>query len=250
MSIVKILIAEDNVAHASKMEILLDKLDYELLGIQSNEKDFLQMFKATSPDLVILDIELEKDGDGIEIAAKINRIKPTPVIFATSFEDKVTIKRALQEDPYAYLTKPIERTQLQAAIELALYKFSRIGQGHDKKDYKGWEEDAIVNDSFFIKSGSKLVKVRHDDVLWIEVAQERYCDIVTPERNYQLRSSVNQLEERLHSSRFVRVHRSHIVNIQKVDGIDEFEMTVKVGSRSLPLGGVYKANVLNRLKLL
>lgn len=250
MPSVKILVAEDDPAHASKIEILLEKLDYEVLGVLSTERDFLRLFKATKPDLVILDIALEDQGDGVNLAAKINEIRPTPIIFATSFEDKETLYRALQANPYAYLTKPVERTPLQAAIEIAIYKFAKRGVVFDYESYKGWEEDAIVNDSFFIKSGSKLIKVKHEDIHWIEVAQERYCDIVTVDRRYQIRSSMNQLEERLSTSVFVRIHRGHIVNIRKVDGIDEMDMTVDLGSETLPLGGVYKANLLNRLKLL
>jgi DNA-binding LytR/AlgR family response regulator len=246
---IKILVAEDNPSHASKMEMLLDELEYNLVGIYPTEQEVLRLFRATKPDLVILDIELAGGGDGVAIADKINDIKPTPIIFATSFEDKETITRALKTDPYAYIVKPIERPSLQAAIELALFKFSNREQQVDDK-YQGWSEDLILNDSFFIKSGSKLSKVPHGDILWIEVGQDRYCDIITEKRRYSVRTSMNHLEEKLDRATFVRIHRAHIVNIHKVDGIDDIDMMVEVGEMSLPLGGSYKNDLMNRFRLL
>ncbi|MEQ8713712.1 MAG: response regulator transcription factor [Cyclobacteriaceae bacterium] len=253
MSAIRILVAEDHPAHAAKMEMLLSEAGYDLIAICDTSVETLRLFKATKPDLVILDIELSQGGNGIDIAEKIVELNPTPIIFATSFEDKATLSRALKTDPYAYLVKPVEGPSLQAAIELALYKFvnnrdknlTSASQGaHDMS------EDLIINDSFFIKSGSKLLKVPHMDLLWVEVSQDRYCDIVTEKRSYQIRTSMNGLEEKLDKSIFVRIHRSHIVNIHKVEGIDEIDMTVEVNEKSLPLGGTYKDNLINRFRLL
>ncbi len=248
MPSVKILVAEDNMVHASKVEMLLDEMGYELVGTYDNANDFLRLFKATQPDIIILDIQLSQGDDGVSIASKINEIRPTPIIFATSFDDKETINRALKTDPYAYIVKPLERPSLQAAIELAIYKFKRKDtQDEALKTTQVWSEDLVLRDSFFIKTGSKLSKVLLTDILWIEVGQERYCDIVTEKRQYPIRATMNYLEETLDPSMFVRVHRSNIVNIHKVEGIDEVEMVVEISGKSIPLGSAYKANLMNRL---
>ena len=250
MAKLRILVAEDNLVHASKMEMILDELGYDLIGIFDNEVEMLRMFNATLPDLVILDIDLKDTDDGVTIAGKINSIRPTPIIFATSFVDKETITRALRTDPYAYLIKPIEKPSLQAAIELAVFKLGKKDQEASTGKFSGWSEDLVLNESFFIKSGSKLVKVIWADIQWIEVSQDRYCEIVSDKRSFQIRSSMNQLEEKLDPTVFVRIHRSHIVNIEKVDGVDDVDMVVEVGEKSLPLGGAYKNNLMNRLRLL
>ncbi len=250
MAKLRILVAEDNLVHASKMEMILDELGYDLIGIFNNEAEVMRMFNATLPDLVILDIDLKDSDDGVSIASKINNIRPTPIIFATSFVDKETISRALQTDPYAYLIKPIEKPSLQAAIELAVFKLGKKDQEGSAGKFSGWSEDLVLNESFFIKSGSKLVKVAWADIRWIEVSQDRYCEIVSEKRSFQIRSSMNQLEEKLNPAVFVRIHRSHIVNIEKVDGVDDVDMVVEVGEKSLPLGGAYKNNLMNRLRLL
>lgn len=250
MAAIRILVAEDNPIHASKMEMLLDEMGYELIGIYPTEEDVLRLFKATQPDILILDIELSQGSDGVTIASKINEIKPTPIIFATSFEDKETMVRALKTDPYAYLIKPVEKPSLQAAIELAIYKFSQKAHEEPTEKQAVWTDDLILDACFFIKSGSKLIKVRFEDILWIQVGQDRYCEIVTEKRNFQVRTSMNQLEQKLDPSIFARIHRSHIVNIDKVEGIDEVDLMVDVGEKSLPLGGTYKDNLINRFRLL
>lgn len=251
MDTLKILVAEDNPMHASKMEMTLDQMGYDLLGIHANQKDFLEAFVIQEPDLVILDIELEGGSDGVNMANTIQQIRSVPVIFATSFEDRETMNRALQTDPYAYLVKPIEKSSLQAAIELAIYKFGKPEESKAAAKAKVSEyEDVILSDCFFIKSGSKLLKVKVEDILWIGLAQERYCDVVTAEKKYQVRASLNQLEEKLNAQAFMRIHRSTIVNLNAIKGLDEADMTVEVVGTELPLGSVYKNDLMKKMRLL
>ncbi len=247
----KILVAEDNLIHSNKMEMLLDEMGYDLIGIFASSEELLRAFHATKPDLILLDIELEGNKDGVEIAEKINTIRATPIIFTTALEDKSSIERATKTNPYAYLIKPIEKGALQAAMELALFKFSKE-QNPQKVDetYNGWQEDLVMSNSFFIKAGGKLEKVQHDDILWIELAEERYCDIVTSNKNYHLRTSMTVLSQKLNPSHYLRIHRKYIVNIQKIDGIDEADLMLEIGEHSIPFGNTYKSALLSKLSLL
>ncbi|MEQ8472616.1 MAG: response regulator transcription factor [Marinoscillum sp.] len=250
MDTLKILVAEDNLMHASKMEMTLDQMGYDLLGIYANQKDFLEAFVIQEPDLVILDIELEGGTDGVNMAKTIQQIRPVPVIFATSFEDRETMNRAMQTDPYAYLIKPVAKAGLQAAIELAIHKFAKQSANTGSSHPESFDEAAILFNSFFVKSGSKLQKVRLDDIQWVEVAQDRYCDLVTTDRKFQVRSSLNQLEQKLDPGKFLRIHRAVIVNLNHIEGIDEIDMVVEIGGQSLPLGGAYKAALLAKVKMI
>lgn len=246
----RILVAEDNPTHAAKIEMILSQIGYDMVGLFSTTEETLRMFHALKPDLVILDIELENNGDGVEIANKINSLKPTPIIFATSFEDKETIMRALREKPYAYLVKPISKGALQAAIELASYQFSIKEEKIHTPEYNGWSDDLLMKDSFFVKTGGKLVKLLLTDILWIELADERYCEVVTEQKKYRLRTSLNMLEEKLNSKLFVRVHRSTIVNIMKIDDIDETDLTVSINGNTLLMGKIFKTVLLKQIKTL
>lgn len=245
MSQIRILLAEDNPLHASKMEMLLDLMGYELVGVGSTEQQVKDLFVKHTPDLVILDISLSEEGDGVRLASDIQGIKSVPIIFLTSFEDKETMHRALQMNPFAYLVKPAEKGNLQAAIELAVSKAGLMPEVEISN-----RSASLLADSFFVKAGSKLQKVRLSDVLWVEVAQERYCDVVTSERRYQVRSSLSQLEARLNPQVFMRIHRTTIINTDYIDGIDEFEMMVDIGGNTLPLGGAFKSALLSKVKLI
>ena len=246
MSRIRILLAEDNPLHASKVEMLLDLLDYDLVGVGSTKAEVIQMHSELQPDLMIMDIELSDGSDGVKTAEVIHQDSKVPVIFLSSYEDRETISRALKTNPFAYLVKPVEKGNLQAAIELALAK-----SGVDVTPDNATEfNQVLLQNSFFVKSGSKLQKVKLEDVLWVEVAQDRYCDLVTKEKRFQVRSSLNHLEDKLDPSTFIRTHRTTIINLNHIDGIDEFEMVVEVNGHSLPLGNSYKSNFLNKLKMI
>ncbi|MEQ9297263.1 MAG: response regulator [Cyclobacteriaceae bacterium] len=251
MSKIRILAAEDNSTHALKLEMLLEEMDYQLIGIYATSEEVLRNYKATKPDLVLLDIELDGGGDGIEIAAKINAERQVPIIFVSARDDVETMMRANSTDPYAYIVKPVEKGALQAAIELAIYKFAKDQEKEiSAEPFVGWSEDLLVKDSFFIKSGSRLEKVHHDDILWVELTEERYCAVVTINRSYHIRASISGLADRLNPSQFVRVHRKYIANANKIDSIDEVEMTLQIGSHSLDIGKTYKGILLKRLNML
>ncbi|MBO3697334.1 LytTR family DNA-binding domain-containing protein [Roseivirga sp. E12] len=251
MTKIRILVAEDNPIHATRMDMLLDEMGYENVGIYAKSDEFLRTFHAVKPDLVLLDIELEGNKDGVEIAAKITASSPVPVIFTSALEDKKTLERAQVTNPYAYLVKPVEKGSLQASIELAVYKFAKDQEKDELNEpFGGWKEDLLVTDGFFVKAGSKLEKVHYADVLWIEVAQERYCDIVTSSRNYHLRTSIASLAEKLAPSAFVRIHRRYIVNASKIDSIDESDLTIEVGEHTLSMGKTYKTHLIKRLQML
>ncbi len=249
MSAIRILVAEDHPAHAAKMEMLLSEAGYDLIAICDTSVETLRLFKATKPDLVILDIELSQGGNGIDIAEKIAEHTPTPIIFATSFEDRETISTALNQNPYAYLVKPIEKGSLQAAVELAIYKFGKSADEEGIENEK-WPGDVLLNDCFFVKAGDQLVKLPVEDILWIELAEDRYCDIVTKERRYHLRTSLKMLEQKLDHGLFVRIHRSKIVNVSKIESIGDADNTVKMQGHEVVMGKTFKNALIKRLKML
>jgi DNA-binding LytR/AlgR family response regulator len=250
MTPIRILVAEDDPLHAAKMEMLLEQMGYELVGICPSADEMLRQFLKLEPDLVILDISLQGSIDGVSLAGHLNAIRTTPIIFATSFEDKETIQRALQENPYAYLVKPIELGPLQAAIELAFHRANLQNQKPSENQAVEWTEGVVLKDAIFIKAGGKLQKVRLMDILWIEVAEDRYCDVVTIDRKFHVRSSLLQLSEKLDSNVFARVHRVYMVNCHHITSIDENDMYLMVNNQSIPFGSTFKADLLKRLKLL
>ena len=117
-----ILIVEDEILIARELEIRLRELGYEPLGIASSGGDAIQMTVDLQPDLVVMDIVLKGDVDGIEAAAEIRRRCQVPVIYLTAYADRETLERARITEPFGYVVKPFSERELEANVEMALYK--------------------------------------------------------------------------------------------------------------------------------
>ena len=94
MSRIKILAVEDDPIYSESLDLVVQELGYELVGIVDNAFDALQLLDATSPDLILMDIEIRDSMNGIELAARINSTRRIPIIYVTAFKDKETFEKA------------------------------------------------------------------------------------------------------------------------------------------------------------
>lgn len=108
-------------------------------------------------------------------------------------------------------------------------------------------ESQIVQNFFFVKKGSMLVRVSLESVRWIQ-AMDNYVIVQTNEDQFIVHATMKDLEVRLPQKMFVRVHRSYIVNIERIDGMDESMIVIK--DKSIPVGKSYKDAFMNRINLL
>ncbi|MEX0779645.1 MAG: PAS domain S-box protein [Balneolales bacterium] len=118
----KILIVEDEFILAQDIKNRLIALNYEVVGLCSNGEDAIEQTIQNNPDLVLMDIRLEGEKDGIETADQIQKEMDIPVVFLSAYADKETVKRARMSEPMGYLIKPVEEKELETTIEMALYK--------------------------------------------------------------------------------------------------------------------------------
>lgn len=108
-------------------------------------------------------------------------------------------------------------------------------------------DNTVINDSFFVKKGSQLVKVYLTNILWIQ-AMDNYVIIQTHNDQFIIHSTMKDIEAKLPVAKFVRVHRSYIIQIDKITILDE--NTVIVNEKNIPIGKSYRDGFLNRLKFL
>jgi len=118
----KILITEDESIVAMHLESKLQKLRYEVTSIVDSGEATIKSVIANQPDLVLMDIRIKGEMDGIDTAHILKNRFNIPVIFLTAHTDKKTIIRAKMAEPYGYLLKPFEEKELSSAIEIACYK--------------------------------------------------------------------------------------------------------------------------------
>ena len=120
MSPVRILIVEDEVVVAMYIETVLGSFGFEVVGTATNGDDAQQLVKDTHPDLIIMDINIEGDYDGIEATRRIKSFSQTPVIFVSAYIDSETKERARDAEPAGYLAKPFKNKDLHEIIEKTL----------------------------------------------------------------------------------------------------------------------------------
>jgi PAS domain S-box-containing protein len=122
MSDVKILVVEDESIVAMDIKHRAEGLGYSVTGITPSGEGAIQKASETLPDLVLMDIVLKGDMDGVEAAQKIRDTLDIPVVYLTAYSDEKTLKRAKVTEPFGYIIKPFEDRELHSAVEVALYK--------------------------------------------------------------------------------------------------------------------------------
>ncbi|MBW3584862.1 MAG: response regulator, partial [Cyanobacteria bacterium 0813] len=118
--IINILIVEDELLIAKNLSYKLEKLGYKIADIVSSGADAIQRAGEMEPDLILMDIVIKGDIDGIETAVRINQELDIPIIYTTAYADDETLERAENTGSYGYLVKPFKQRELHATIKIAL----------------------------------------------------------------------------------------------------------------------------------
>ncbi|MDY0168029.1 MAG: sigma-54 dependent transcriptional regulator [Thermoguttaceae bacterium] len=120
--IASILIVEDEEVVALDIACQLERMGYRVAGMARSGEDACREAADSRPDLVLMDISIEGEWDGVEAAGRIRQTACIPVVFLTAYSDGKTLRRARTAEPYGYIVKPFDQRDLQTAIEIALYK--------------------------------------------------------------------------------------------------------------------------------
>lgn len=118
----RILIVEDEQVTAMDIADILRNMGHEITDTISTGEKAIESVRENKPDIVIMDINLKGEMDGIEAAEHIRSQDRIPVVFLTAYYDETTVERAKKSEPCAYLSKPFEEIDLKIAIELGLYR--------------------------------------------------------------------------------------------------------------------------------
>ncbi|MDE1184758.1 PAS domain S-box protein [Paraburkholderia sp.] len=118
----RILIVEDDRIVARDIQQQLQRIGHTIAGVTARGEDALQLALDTAPDLVLMDVRLEGEIDGIDVARQLRDRCRIPVVFLTAYADSETVERAAHAEPFGYILKPFEDLQLRTVVEMALYK--------------------------------------------------------------------------------------------------------------------------------
>ncbi len=128
MKSVRILIVEDELILAKALEICLKDLGYQVAATVTTGEEAILKAEEIRPDLILMDIVLAGEMDGIEAAGRIKSGLKIPFMYMTAYGDKETLERATIAEPLAYLVKPIREHELDSAIKKALFTAERRDQ--------------------------------------------------------------------------------------------------------------------------
>lgn len=237
----KIQIVEDELLVAQDLAARLKQAGYEIVSITDNMSDAIASFKEHLPDLVLLDITIKGKRTGIDIAHAVTEIQPTPFIYITAHADAMTVNNAKDTFPAAYIIKPFTTNSLLVSIELALHNFAYQNQDDDKDERPKEGNIYLKQNHVFIKDGYKFIKVLLNDILYLS-AEDNYVKINTAEKTFLIRNTLSKTIEVLKRSFFVRIHRSHCVNINHINSFTENE--VVINDNKIPVGRNYKGDLV------
>lgn len=249
MSKTNILVVEDESIIAKDIQQSLKKLGYTVVDVCATGEDAIKQSEELKPDLVLMDIMLKGDMTGIEAAAHIRERFNIPVIFLTAYADESTLNKAKITEPYGYIIKPFKEVDLRTTIEMSLYKHEKeLGVKKERDFLYSLVENKETKDILFVKSNSRLVKVKSSDIYFVEALKD-YVVINTATARYTIHATMKDIEKKLPSTDFVRVHRSFIVRIDKIVAIEQPNLILEEDKKLIPIGGSYKDALAKRLNI-
>jgi two-component system LytT family response regulator len=211
------LIADDEVLARERLRNLLEaEPDIEIVGEFGNGRDAVVAIEELQPDLVFLDVQMPVL-DGLDVVSTIGADHMPAVIFVTAY-DRYAL-RAFEVHALDYLLKPFDRERFQKALSRA--------REHLLRDRSPGLSDQLVAllqdlqgarkplDRLVIKSSGRVYFVKTEDIDWIEAAGN-YARVHVGAESHLLRETMSALEAKLDSNRFVRIHRSTIVNLERI----------------------------------
>ena len=246
MQKIKVLIVEDEFIIASHIEEVLLSAGYEVVEIVSKGELVPGVVAGKNPDLILMDINLAGQLDGIETAKIIRQTTATPVIFLTSNVDKASFDKSKDALPHAFLTKPFKEDDLLRNIELISNRISFEIEGVSGLNPASETDELNYNDHIFVRDKDRMVRLSLADILYVE-AERNYCKLKTKEKDFLLSVPLKTFEKRAASECFMRIHRSYLANISQIEGFDENYLFF--GEIHLPMSRSYKAQVMAKLKV-
>ena len=228
------LIVDDNQLARMAMKQLVSQVQMlELVAECSDAMQAYNYLNSDQVDLLFLDIEMP-GMTGIELTKKLGNKKPL-IIFTTAKPDYAV--EAFELNVVDYVVKPVSTARFLQAVEKA-----KEALDSNKQEVKIEDKEFV-----FVKDNGILKKLNVEDILYLE-AMGDYVKVHTSQKFHVLHSTLKSIEEKLPLNKFLRIHRSYIVALHKIDFIQDG--IISIGKSSIPVAETYKAALNKRLNLL
>lgn len=223
------LIVEDEVFLAEYLSDLLKSLQFEHITMAHDVSSAIDLIESFHPDIVLLDIRMEEEFSGFKLAEIINNRYHIPFIFITSHSDDAILENAMHFNPAGYLTKPFKKIDLYAAINMVLKNVIK-----EKEKY------------LILKEGHSEIRVKVSTILFAK-SDGNYITInCSNKAKHLVRHSLEWLLVQLSDIRFVRCHRSYIVNVSLATKLNAD--SINVNGNKVPVSRSHISEIREKLK--
>lgn len=252
MSKIRTIVVDDEpVARERIVSLLAQEPDIEVVGECADGQQAISAIQAQQPDLVFLDVQMPAC-DGFGVIERVGAERMPPVVFVTAYDEYAL--RAFEVHAVDYLLKPFGRDRFQQTLQHVREYLDRRRAGDLGKRLLALVHDLKPApqklDRLVIKSGGRVFFLRIDDIDWIEAAGN-YVRLHLADDAHLFRETMNNMEARLDANRFVRIHRSRIVNTDRIKELQpwfngEYVVVLQNGAR-LTLSRGYREKLQERL---
>ncbi|HWW77485.1 MAG TPA: LytTR family DNA-binding domain-containing protein [Pyrinomonadaceae bacterium] len=250
---IRVLVVDDEPLAREKIRgMAADDAELRVVGECSNGAEAIEAVQALRPDLILLDVQMPEVG-GFAVLEALKDEGLPPVIFITAYDHYAV--RAFEFHALDYLLKPFDRERFRAAIERAKRQIRREknGAGLDERIIALLEqmrEQPRYTERLVVKTGGRVFFLNADEIDWVE-AEGNYVSIHAGKKSYLLRETISGLESQLDPRHFVRIHRSAIVNINRIKELQpwshgEYHVILHDGTQ-LTLSRSYRDNLQSAL---
>jgi len=212
---IRVLIVDDEPLARKKIRAFLkEHAEFEVVTECGSGHDAIRAITYLIPDLVFLDIRIP-DSDGFEVLKSIDSARLPAVIFTTAFDEYAV--KAFDVDALDYLLKPFNRPRFTQAIERFLARWKQSHQ-RERARFLDWlQNSAGPTKRLVVKNNGRIILINADSVQSIK-AEGDYVRIQAAKQSYLMRETMQSIESRLDPRKFIRIHRSVIVNLEFVAG--------------------------------
>ncbi|WP_234736601.1 response regulator [Tellurirhabdus bombi] len=236
----RILIVEDVPLTAISLEEHLTQAGYIVCGKATDYESAIRLMKKESPDLALIDIQLDGQPDGIVTAQELLRIKPIPIIYLTGHPESEYFARAKKTKPAAFLHKPIRLRELAMQVDLALHNYYLDSN----------TELASISDYVYIPDGHSKYRVHQNGIAFLR-ANRAYVDLFLTSEEYErlkiktknvpltVSVSLGKMLEYL-PTHFYKISRSVAINLNHLERIETTQIVIGEEEIDLPEGAYKK----------
>jgi two-component system LytT family response regulator len=220
MSLKTVMVDDEPLARDLLRLLLAEHAEIEIVAECQNGREAVEYLQSAHTDLLFLDVQMPGMG-GFDVVDRMGLAKLPPTIFVTAYHEHAV--RAFDVSAIDYLTKPVEPGRLALALERVREKIAAqnalLTQAQLTavlEGLRGVGAGAQAHTSrFLVKDGAKEILLTAEKIDWVEAA-EYYCCLHAAGRRYMLRETITEMSRKLDPRRFVRIHRSSIVNLDRI----------------------------------